>query len=107
MQIGELRNYIKIQNKVMVENENLEKVEEWKDFKECWAEIRPLDGREYWSARQTTSEITGKIKIRYTAGITNKMRVVDESNGSKIYDIEAVIDTENKHKELVLLVKEK
>jgi len=100
---GELRNYIKIQNKVMVENENLEKVETWQDFKQCWAEIKPLDGREYWAARQTVSEVTGKIKIRYMAGVTNEMRVVD---GAKIYDIEAVIDTENRHKELVLLVKE-
>ena len=103
MQAGKLRNYIEIQQKVMVEAENLELVESWPTFTSCWTEILPLVGREYWSVRQTVSEVTGKIRMRYIAGVTTLMKVID---GLKTYDIEAVIDVENRHEELILLVKE-
>jgi len=103
MRAGKLRNYITIQQKVMIEDENLELVESWPTFTSCWAEILPLIGREYWSARQVISEVTGKIRMRYLSGVKTTMKVID---GSKIYNIEAVIDIENRHEELVLLVKE-
>jgi len=103
MQSGKLRNYIEIQQKVMVENANLEWVESWPSFTHCWASIEPLIGREYWSARQVVSEVSAKIRMRYIAGITTLMKVID---GLKTYGIEAVIDVENRHEELVLLVKE-
>jgi len=103
MRAGRLRNYIEIQQKIMVEDINLELIESWPSFTHCWAEILPLVGREYYASRQTLSEVSAKIRMRYISGITTKMRVID---GLKVYDIEAVIDVENKHKELVLLVKE-
>jgi SPP1 family predicted phage head-tail adaptor len=103
MRAGNLRNYITIQQSTEIQDENLELIFSWSTFVLCWAEILPLVGREYWTARQSLAETTGKIRIRYIAGVTAKMRVTD---GSKTYDIEAVIDVENRHEELVLLVKE-
>ena len=103
MQSGKLRNYIEIQQKIMVEDENLEWIESWPTFTSCWAEILPLVGREYWASRQTVSEVTGKIRMRYLTGVKTTMKVKD---GLKSYDIEAVIDVENRHEELILLVKE-
>ena len=103
MQSGKLRNYIEIQQKIMVEDENLEWIESWPTFTSYWAEILPLVGREYWASRQTVSEVTGKIRMRYLTGVKTTMKVID---GLKSYDIEAVIDVENRHEELILLVKE-
>ena len=103
MRAGNLRNYVEIKQLVMVEDENLELVESWSTFTSCWAEILPLIGREYWASRQVVSEVTGKIRMRYISGMKATMKVID---GSKTYDIEAVIDVENKHEEIVLLVKE-
>ena len=103
MRAGSIRNFITIQTVSMVENANLELVETPTTFKQCWAEIKPLEGREYWASKQTVSEVTATIKIRYIAGVTTKMKVID---GAKTYDILAVLDTENRHIELVLLVKE-
>ena len=103
MRAGNLRNYITIQQPTETHDTNLELILTWSTFAFAWAEILPLNGREYWTARQTLAETTGKIRIRYIDGITTKMQVID---GTKTYNIEAVIDPENRHEELVLLVKE-
>jgi SPP1 family predicted phage head-tail adaptor len=103
MKAGNLRNYITIQQKTLKENSNLEKIESWATFATVWAEILPLTGREFWASKQVNSEVTGKIRIRYLSGVTSKMRVIEDS---KTYEIEAVIDTDNRHEELILLVKE-
>jgi SPP1 family predicted phage head-tail adaptor len=103
MQAGKLRNYITIQQNIPIQNENLEWIDDWSTFTQCWVSIEPLIGREYWASRQVNAETTGKIRMRYISGITTKMKVID---GPRSYNIEAVIDVENRHKELVLLVKE-
>ena len=103
MRAGNLRNYVTIQKPAESQDSNLELITIWTTFATIWAEILPLAGREYWASRQTVSEATGKIRMRYIYGVTTKMRIID---GTKTYDIEAVIDIENRHKEIVLLVKE-
>jgi SPP1 family predicted phage head-tail adaptor len=103
MKAGILRNYVTIQQLTEGRDANLELTENWTTFAYAWAAILPQTGREYWNAKQVFPEVTGVLKIRYITGVTSKMRVYD---GSKTYDIQAVIDVENRHKELVLLVKE-
>ncbi len=65
--------------------------------------ILPLIGREYWSAKQINAKITGKVRIRYIPGINSKMRV---KFGSRILEINAPINVEEKNKEIVLLFSE-
>ena len=103
MRAGNLRNYVTIQKPAESQDANLELITTWSTFATVWAEILPLVGREYWASRQTVSEVTGKIRMRYISGVTTKMRIID---GIKTYNIEAVIDIENRHAEIVLLVKE-
>lgn|SRR4030065_1640189 len=103
MRAGELRNYITIQQPTESQDANLELILTWSTFATVWASIEPLIGREFYAARQVNAELTGKISLRFINGITAKMRVLYDS---KTYNIEAVIDVENRHKELILLVKE-
>jgi SPP1 family predicted phage head-tail adaptor len=106
MRAGKLRHLIMIQK--LTEPEPLSDIGEiepdWQDFVSRYASINPLVGREYWSARQVNAEITGKINIRYVSGITPKMRV---KFGDRIFNIEAIINVEERNRELVLLVSEK
>lgn len=104
MQIGKLRYKITIENVTETISDIGETVEEWIEFATVWAEITPLRGREYWASKQTTSEITGKIRIRYLTNITSKMRV---KFGERIFDIEAVLNTNERKIETILLVSEK
>lgn len=104
MRIGNLRNYVTIQKPTETFDSNLELITTWSTFATVWASIEPLIGREFWASRQVSAETTGKIRIRYLSGLTPKMRILD---GSTIYEIEAVINVNNKNEEIVLLVKEK
>jgi SPP1 family predicted phage head-tail adaptor len=105
MRAGNLRNYVEIKQPPLTEtfDANGELITTPIHFAYAWASIEPLVGREYWASRQVVSEVTGTIKLRYIAGVKTTMKVID---GLKTYDIEAVIDVENRHEELTLLVKE-
>ena len=78
-------------------------VENWTDVKIVSASVEPLSGRELFAAQQVHSEITTRIKTRYRAGITSKMRIMF---GLRIYDILAPIDPEERHRELHLMCRE-
>lgn len=103
MQSGKLRHKILIEKVTETINDAGEVTENWVEFANIWAQIMPLVGREYWSSRQIESEVTGKIRIRYLPGITPKMRI---NSNNKIYNIEAVINVEERNIETVLLVSE-
>lgn len=69
----------------------------WAAFKTLWASVSPLKGRELVAAQQISAEVTGVIKIRYNALVTASMRAVFEG---RVYDILAVIDPEEAHREM-------
>ena len=76
----------------------------WADYATVWAAVEPLRGREFYAAQQVASEVTGKITLRYLAGVAPEMRVLW---GSRIYEIlSPPIDPEERHLELQLLVRE-
>lgn len=69
-----------------------------------WAKIVPASGREYVAAQSAQSKVTGRIVIRWRAGVTAKMRVRKLSDGA-VYNIEAVMpDPESGREYLTLLV---
>lgn len=77
----------------------------WVPFVEkTWAKIAPLSGREYVAAQGTQSKVTGRVVIRWRAGVTARMRVRGLVDG-KVYNIEAVLpDPDSGREYLSLLV---
>jgi SPP1 family predicted phage head-tail adaptor len=77
----------------------------WGALFTCWAEVMPLRGRELVAAQQVHPEVTGTIRIRYRADypLTSKDRAVYDS---RIYDILAAINVEERNREVLLYVKE-
>jgi len=103
MDIATLRHRITIEQVTETVNSVGEPIITWTTFAIVWASVAPLDGREFWASKQINSEVTGKIKIRYLSGINTKMRVLF---GSRVFDIEAILNVEERNKEMTLLVKE-
>jgi SPP1 family predicted phage head-tail adaptor len=68
-----------------------------------WASFNNFNGREFFQAQATNSELSGIIEVRYMPGITPDMRAVYQG---KIFEITAVIDVKMEHRELQLHVKE-
>lgn len=69
----------------------------------AWGSLEPLRGSEFLAAQQVQSEVTGKSVIPYVPGVTPAMRIIC---GARIYQILAVIDPEERHRELQLMIKE-
>ena len=103
MRSGNLRNSVIIQTPTESFDSNGELISTWATFSTVWASIEPLTGREFWAARTVNAEMIGKIRLRYINGITPKMRVLF---GIRYFNINTIINTDEKNIELILLVTE-
>ena len=65
--------------------------------------IEPMSGRELINAMQLQDAITHKITMRYRAGIIAKQRI---AFGSRLFNIRAVINVEERNRFLELMVDE-
>lgn len=100
---GKLRNKIVIQQHSGNKDSCGQPDDVWPDYKTVWASIEPINGREFFAAQQINAEIDVRIRIRYCSGVKPSMRCVF---GAKIYDIQSVIDFEERHTEMQLMCKE-
>ncbi|MFJ5713119.1 phage head closure protein [Neobacillus sp. NPDC093127] len=80
------------------------KKDEWNDVCKVWANIKPLQGREYFWAKQVHAELTIKVTIRYRTEILPSMRI---KYGERTLEIIAPpINIDEKNCFLELLCKE-
>lgn len=103
MKAGDLRHRITIQENRPVKDAEGIVQDSWVDLITAWAAIKPLSGRELLAAQAVQSETTGTVQIRYQAGIKPSQRVIF---GSRVLEILAVLNKEEKNHELGLLTKE-
>ena len=105
MRIGKLRHKVEVQRFVTKKDEWGNTIEAWETLANVWAAIEPMKGEEFFAAMAFQSEITHKVTMRYFGErITTKDLLV--FNG-RTFDIESVINVEERNKELVLMCKEK
>ena len=105
MRIGKLRHRIEIQRFVTQEDEWGNEFSGWETLAHVWAAVEPLKGEEYYAARQAVAEVSHKVTMRSPGEkITPLDRIVFED---RIFEIESVLDIEERGRELVLMCKEK
>lgn len=78
-------------------------VETWSDLATVWGHVEPLSGREYFQAQQLQARVNTHITIRYRDGVTPLLRA---KLGSRVYRIEAVINPDERKRELQLMCEE-
>ncbi|WP_158087621.1 phage head closure protein [Anaerovibrio sp. JC8] len=93
MKIGKMRYRVIIQYPSDTVDDYGNACDGWENLCTVWADITPLNGREYFQAMQATSETTYKIYIRYIDGISPKMRAV---HNNQVYEIQAVLADQRK-----------
>lgn len=101
-----LRNRIKIMHQPESQNsygEEVSDITQWTEYAEVYASIEPIQGREFFSAQQVNSIVDTRIRIRYLFGVKPNMKVLFDS---RIYEIKAVIDVNERHKEMQLMCQE-
>ena len=105
MRAGRLRHTVTIEKIVETQDAFGAIVKDWKPFlTEIKAAIEPINGKELFTLDSRHAEVTTRFRIRYSAGVTNKMRV---KFGARYYDIDSVIlPEEKKGNELILMAVE-
>lgn len=97
MNAGILNRRIIIMKATSTQNEFGEKIDTWSTFVERWAMIEPLSGREYFTAKQSLSEIDKRVTVRYSTGIKPSMRLIYNNEN---YNIKSVININEANREL-------
>lgn len=95
MRVEELKHLVLIQRRTSVKDETGTVAEAWTNVfpgtGKRWARIKDQTGRQYMAARADQNAVITEIGMRQVSGIEASMRVV---HGTKIYDIEAVLDSD-------------
>ncbi|KAB2953724.1 phage head closure protein [Heliorestis acidaminivorans] len=97
--IGQLKERITLQKKILSKTANGFEVESWQDVCTLWASVSNLRGREFFAAAAVQAEKTVKFTIRYQKDIDSSMRILFRG---KVYNITALdnINYENKYMEI-------
>ena len=103
MNAGKQRHKVELQSYTASRDSFGGEIETYATYAKTWASIEPLSGRELVYAQQV-SEITKiRITIRYNSSVDVKHRI---KFGLRLFDINAIMDTEERNKEMTLLCSE-
>jgi SPP1 family predicted phage head-tail adaptor len=100
---GKLRHSITIEQQSGSQDEYGAPGVTWSTFATVRASVEPLQGREFFASQQMQAEVTTRFRIRHLAGVTPTMRVLFSGRS---FDISAVIDPNEEHRELHLMAVE-
>lgn len=103
MKAGPLRHAITVQKNTPTRDATGGTVDSWSTHCTARARVEPMTGREYVGSERVTDSTTHKFTLRYQAGITPAMRI---SWGSRTFDIQSVINHEEKGRWLFIMAVE-
>lgn len=106
MRAGRLRHRLTVQTATISQNAFGEPVQTWTTLATVWGAVEPLRGAERQRAMQVSATEEVKIVLRHSAtigGIKPDDRIL---YGSKVYDISAVMNIDERNRELNVMAKE-
>ena len=105
MRAGTLRHAITVQQDTGTSRGSMgSHVESWVTFANRRASIAPLQGRERYEAHALAATVTHEVRMRYLNGIEpKKFRILF---GNRVFDIQAIVNSEERNREMVLLCEE-
>ena len=100
---GKYRHKITFIQRSQEKNDYGETVDDWVPYRTVWAAYDPLLGTEFFKALTTESKVEVKFNCRFTAGVTNAMRI---RYRGKVYEILSAIEVKGLGKELLCYCRE-
>lgn len=95
-----LRHFVKIQRRT-TSTDGVGQVKEiWTDAEEVWANILPVNTREYFNASGERAEVTHKISTWYGPSISPRDRI---SYDGRLFDIKGVMNVGERNRQLQLM----
>ena len=105
MSIGQMRTRLYLESSTETRTSDGGVVEAWTPDTPIWARVRGLRGRELFSAQQINPQTSHKLTIRYCKGLTSGNHLLNK-DGARIFNIQSVIDIDERHREMELLCTE-
>lgn len=107
MQAGRLRHTVIIQQRnVASRSASGEEVLTWPTFATCRASVEPLNGKEYFTARQEAAEVNYRIRLRYDSALASVVPAWRISYAGRTFDIQSIINYRERNRELIVMCKE-
>lgn len=106
MRSGLLRHRVTIQEYTKADNSLGEPIKTWANISgtpTVWASITPMSGSEFFTARQTATETTHRVVMRYMDGLDTKMRL---KFGSRYFYILSILNKDERDAELEIMCRE-
>jgi SPP1 family predicted phage head-tail adaptor len=107
MRSGKLRHRIEIQrdhNEGLVQDDLGQPEEDWRTEDVRWASIEPLSGEKFFQAQQVQAKVSHRVRLRNYPGLSpDGWRFLFEG---RIFNIEAVLDQEEKNTEMEVMCQE-
>ena len=102
---GELNCYVTLQYATITRDSYGAETQTWTNGSSVWANIKPLQGREYYSdrANKVNAETTHKITIRYRTDVNPRMRI---KYGNRLFEIESIINPDEGKYALIFMCQE-
>ncbi|MDH4319948.1 MAG: phage head closure protein [Desulfobulbaceae bacterium] len=104
MRAGRLRHRVIIQAAGGTANGYNEVVATWSNVATVWADVRPASGKEQWRGLEPEAVVSHEVAMRYRAGVGPANRLLF---GSRVLNIKAVLNLDERNRELLLLCEEK
>lgn len=89
MRAGPLRHRVQIQSTVRAITSAGGRSETWSTDRTTWASIDPISGRELFSEGAVQADITHRIRLRYSPGLSVRHRI---KFGTRIFNIKQAIN---------------
>lgn len=108
MRAGPLRHFVTLQRPIKTRTDSGAVRDDFEDWlPDIKAEVLDVTGGERWVQAQVAADVTTRIRIRYRAGVTADMRVVQRAlpgspTALDVFDIESVIKADGRKVELHL-----
>lgn len=100
---GALRHRVTLEVPTGVADATGDPVPGWTVAAVVWAAVVPLSGQERLAAQQVVADVSHQVTLRYRADVTPHMRI---RLGSRLFNILAVINPEERNRTLELLALE-
>ena len=98
-----MRHRITIQQQTVTRDSYGGETVTWSTFAVVYAAVEPIKGQEFFESAKVNAETSHRIRIRHYPGIAPKMQV---SWDSRIFRIEAVLNIDERDRELHLICRE-
>lgn len=107
MRSGKLRHLVQIQRQDLTGTDAAgHPVENWETVAHVFAVVEPLSGREYWQAQQVKTTVTHTVTIRYDRRFQDMTADWRVKHGSRLLNIEVVLNPMERNEELSLMCRE-